>query len=86
MGIQFPKGKGRNMNKIKKMMAAIAGVVLAGTVAVQAAPDYSELGTAVTEGATAATVVVTVAIIAGFGIFVLIWGARKIKGALSSGG
>ena len=26
------------------------------------------------------------AIIAGFGIFVLIWGARKIKGALSSGG
>lgn len=71
---------------IKGMFVAMAVAIGSAVQSVQAAPDYTALGTAITEGATAVTVVATAAIVAGFGIFVLIWGARKIKGALSSGG
>jgi len=73
------------MKTLKKWLAAMV-VGLFGASSAMAAPDYTALGTAITEGATAVTVVATAAIVAGFGIFVLIWGARKIKGALSSGG
>jgi hypothetical protein len=64
----------------------LAGVGIGLTASAQAAPDYTNLSTAITEGAASVTLVATAAIVAGFGIFVLIWGARKIKGALSSGG
>ena len=76
------------MKKWFKAMFASALVVAAmgaGSVA-QAAPDYSALETEITGGASAVATVAGAAIVAGFGIFVLIWGARKIKGALSSGG
>ena len=75
---------------MKKMKKWLGGILTAIAVAVapvtHAAPDYTGLGTAITEGATAVAAVAGAAIVAGFGIFVLIWGARKIKGALSSGG
>ena len=75
------------MKKMKNWLGGLmAAIAVAVAPAAQAAPDYTALGTAITEGATAVTVVATAAIVAGFGIFVLIWGARKIKGALSSGG
>jgi protein-S-isoprenylcysteine O-methyltransferase Ste14 len=65
--------------------AAVCAGMAVGSVA-QAAPDYSALEAEITSGAAAVITVATAAIVAGFGIFVLIWGARKIKGALSSGG
>lgn len=71
---------------VKGMFVAVAVAVGGAVQSVQAAPDYTALSTAITEGAGAVTLVATAAIVAGFGIFVLIWGARKIKGALSSGG
>ncbi|MEE9369364.1 MAG: hypothetical protein V3V05_10965 [Pontiella sp.] len=77
------------MKKTSNWFKGLFAALLVAMVTVQpasAAPDYTALSTAITEGATAATAIVTVAIVAGFGIFVLIWGARKIKGALSAGG
>jgi hypothetical protein len=75
---------------MNKMKAWLNGLVVAVAMAIgstaQAAPDYSGLSTAITEASTAVAAVAGAAIVAGFGIFVLIWGARKIKGALSSGG
>lgn len=70
---------------MKKMMVAVLGCssLVMGTFA---APDFTALETEIGTSATAVAGVAAAAIIAGFGIFVLIWGARKIKGALSSGG
>ena len=76
------------MKKLSKLLVACAAVLLGMGTSVFAdgtGPDYSALSTAIGTGATAVTTVATTAIVAGFGIFVLIWGARKIKGALSSG-
>jgi len=72
---------------VKGAIAAAVGggAMYVGSVA-QAAPDFSGLEAEISGAATSVAAVALVAIIAGFGIFVLIWGARKIKGALSSGG
>ncbi len=74
------------MNKLKKIKAVAAMTSFSLMTAVaNAAPDFSTLETELTGTATAVTSVVTAGIIAGFGVFALIWGARKIKSGFSSG-
>ena len=69
----------------RKKQAALMGLGLSIGSAVYAA-DFTALETEIGTAATQVAAVAGAAIVAGFGIFVLIWGARKIKGALSSGG
>lgn len=67
----------------------VAGAVAGGAMAVgsvaEAAPDFTALDTEIGTTATAVVGVVGTAILAGFGIFALIWGARKIKSSLAAG-
>lgn len=75
------------MKKMKKWLGGIlTAIAVAAAPVAQAAPDFTALETEIGTAATSVSGVAATAIIAGFGIFVLIWGARKIKGALSSGG
>ena len=73
------------MKRTKKYIARTIGFAVLVAGSAQAA-DFSALETEIASAATSVAGVATVAIIAGFGIFILIWGAKKIKGALSSGG
>lgn len=69
------------MNK-KMGLVALTGLCMAAGAHAEAV-DLSALAADITSNATAVTGIVTTAIIAGFGIFALVWGARKAKSGLS---
>ncbi len=71
------------MKKINMWFAALLMALFSALSAVGA--DFSALAAEIDSASAAVALVVTAAILAGFGIFILMWGGRKIKAALSSG-
>lgn len=66
------------------MKKILIGSSVVGMGLVSQAADFTALQTEIVAVCGQVAAVVTATILAGFGIYVLIWGARKIKNALSS--
>ena len=70
------------MERNEKYLGGLLVALLGFLGSAFSAPDYSDLSTLISESSWSVTAVVTTGLVATFGIFVLIWGAGKIRDAL----
>ena len=66
----------------KGMKYAIATGSVVGMALMSQAADFTALETEIGTASAAVAGIVTTAVIAAFGIFIIVWGARKIRSSL----